>query len=262
MSFVLKIDKQQPGAAPEHFRFEGHGRRIVRLGRLRTCHVPLDEPRIAKLQAVIVMEDCQGRLECIGTPSAMRINGQPLTDGRTIPLGTQSVVEVGDTRLDVSIRPGGGESTVARLRALVARSGLGPAAELVKAPDTVDRTHRPAGAASSPGEHRSRERATERPRRSSAQRRLSLREVFDDLQLPPSHVAIESRSEPGEETRRMVVKLQREHTRRRAWLALGMAAGVALAAVLAARAPIPAPESLRAAYRAGPPASSTRPSAP
>lgn len=237
MSFVLKIEKSEPGSEVEHYRFEGHGKRIFRLGRLRSCHVPLDGARIPKLQAVIVMEGSCGRLANISKSTPLRINGETLRPGRIMELGAQSRLEVGHTHLDVRIRPGGGESTLARLQALVQREASADAQSVVPPcapPDQV-----PVATPTDALRCAQQVGAPDAPNGLSVHRRLSLGEVFDDLQLPERFLE-QVTEDPSDETRRLLVQLRREETRRRTWLVLaigGLAALLALA--LAGDAPSP-----------------------
>ena len=89
------------------------------LGRLLTSHLPVDDPKVSRMHAVIEVRD--GReviLSDLESSNGTRVNGQ---EEHFISLKTGDTIEVGDSRIEVEILSG---EDIAAMPSVVYHSGI------------------------------------------------------------------------------------------------------------------------------------------
>ncbi len=105
MSLVLYIDKKHPVRPRERYRFESAGLRLIKLGRLRSAHIPLDEASASRVQASIQMLNGHAVVENLGKKGSLHVNNMPLDSHEKSEIYTDDQLRVGTTLLNIKLRP-------------------------------------------------------------------------------------------------------------------------------------------------------------
>ena len=115
MALVLNIEKQHPLRPRERYRFEGRGLRIIKIGRLRSAHIPLDEAMASRVQAYIRVENARAEIENVGQGQLL-LNGQALPTSQRQEIFSEDELSIGCTTLKLKLRPAGAEPTLSDIR--------------------------------------------------------------------------------------------------------------------------------------------------
>lgn len=94
----LTLRVTEPGALP---RYEDLQQHVIKIGRLRSCHVRLDDSKSSRLHAVIEQEHGAIQLIDLGSSEGTLVNGHRITK-RSLEVG--DVIQIGDTWIEIVIR--------------------------------------------------------------------------------------------------------------------------------------------------------------
>jgi Zn-finger nucleic acid-binding protein len=89
-----------PGEAPRTLRVQ---QQVIKVGRLQSAHVRLDDDQVSRMHAVIEVNSVDDvTVIDLGSAAGTRINGDPITERK---LRTGDMLQLGNTSLHVTIAP-------------------------------------------------------------------------------------------------------------------------------------------------------------
>ncbi|MBN1961683.1 MAG: FHA domain-containing protein [Deltaproteobacteria bacterium] len=106
MSLIVAVDVFKAGETLQHYEFSSDHQRLVRIGKLPSAQVRLDEPAASRVHAIIEVSHAQAMLVDMGADSGTLVNGKraskvKLSHGDKIVIGaTELIVSIGTNSAD------------------------------------------------------------------------------------------------------------------------------------------------------------------
>ena len=99
MGLLLAIDVYKGGVPLQHYEFSSDMQRIVRLGKLHSAQVKLDDPAVSRIHAIIELASGQAMLVDMGADGGTLVNGKRVSKVR---LNHGDQIQIGETVLVVA----------------------------------------------------------------------------------------------------------------------------------------------------------------
>ncbi len=101
MTLELHIEKYSPNEGTKTYRFAAGGRRRLRIGRMSSADITLQDLRTSRLQGMLELDGDRLCVRDLGAVQPVFVNGEPLRRNSTTDLYNDDVLQILDTRLRI-----------------------------------------------------------------------------------------------------------------------------------------------------------------